>query len=122
MPAKKSKNKLNISWKKVLIALSIVLNVVFVTFFIIITALYSRGALDFAIFNFAFNSKNVNFAGPGGCLQLSSSVGDGMVKVDANGRALSSDGKVKCIVDITPQEADDIQQKFDSEEIVPLTQ
>ncbi len=122
MPANKSKNKLNTSWKKALIASSIALNVVFVTFFIIITVSYSTGVLDFSILNFALGLKFINYDGPGGCLQISSKYADGTFKVDAKGRVISGDGKVQCIVQITPQEADAIQQKFDSENVGPPKQ
>jgi len=122
MPANKSINKLNTSWKKALIASSIALNVVFVTFFIIITVSYSTGVLDFSILNFALGLKFMNYDGPGNCFQISSRYADGTFKVDAKGRVISGDGKVSCIVQITPQEADAIQQKLDSENVGPPKQ
>lgn len=122
MPAKSSSNKSSFSWKKVLIGLSVVSNVVFVILFVTVGVFYSRGALDFAIWNFTLNLKDLNYAGAGNCLQISSRVNDGTAKLDSKGRVLSSDGKVQCIVYITPQEADAIQQKLDSATTTPPNQ
>jgi hypothetical protein len=122
MPAKSSTNKSNFSWKKVFIGLSVVANTIFVILFIALAVLYSRGALDFVIWNFTLNLKDINYAGSGNCLQISSRVNDGTAKLDTKGRVLSNDGKVQCLVLITPQEADAIQQKLDAEAISPTKQ
>lgn len=113
MPAKKSQT--SISVKRVLIALSILLNVAFLGFAIYFYAQFRAGTYDYAIFNYALTGKNINYSAPGNCLYVSKKISgnDSNIKLDAKGRVLSGLGqdKLQCVVLLTPQEADAIQQK-----------
>lgn len=122
MASKKSNTKSSFSWKKVLIGLSVVANAIFVIFFIALALLYSRGALDFVIWNFTLNLKDINYAGSGNCLQISSRVNDGTAKLDSKGRVLSSDGKVTCMIQISSAEADALQLLIDAKAAQPAQQ
>ena len=118
---------------KVMVVLSILGNIFFITSAIAIGVFLNSNSSDFYILNFAFSRKGINYDGPGGCLKMSKEmidkgmIGKGMLEgsnayLDSKGRLTSSDGKVQCIVQITPQEADAIQQKLDSQNMLPPKQ
>jgi hypothetical protein len=102
---------------KVILAISLILNFTLLTIALIGYIFFATSKLDLAIVNYATSgSKAVNFNGPGGCLYINKElIKDAATIVDASGRVISADGKLKCIVDITPQEADALEQKYKSE-------
>ena len=123
MPAKKSKNSNpKYLFVKVMVVLSIIGNIFFITLSIGISVMLASKESDFFIWNMALSREGINYNAPGGCMQLSSDLAKKYsTLLDAKGRVLSN-GKVMCIVQITPQEADAIQQKLDSENILPPKQ
>ena len=127
MAAKSTKSTKNSSPKelfvKVMVVLSILGNIFFITSAIAIGVFFSSNSSDFAIWNFAYSREGINYNGPGGCLQVSKEIiKDSNTDLDPKGRVIYSDGKVQCIVQITPQEADAIQQKLDSATTIPPNQ
>jgi len=124
MPAKNTKaNSPKQLFVKIMIVLSILGNIFFITSAIAIGVFLNSKSSDISIWSFAFSRQGINYNGPGGCLQVSKEIiKDSDTELDSKGRVISGDGKLQCIVQITPQEADAIQQKFDSENVGPPKQ
>lgn len=127
MPAKSTKSRKSSSPKelfvKVMVVLSILGNVFFITSAIAVAVLFNSNMLDFFIWNMALTTRGINYNTPGGCLNLDKDLIKGTsIQLDSKGRVVSGDGKVQCIVVITSQEADAIQQKLDAEQANPPKQ
>ncbi len=95
MPAKKPNSKsksINISWKNVLVGLSVFFNLVFLA--VIISLFF--GTTNWVMANYSINKLTDSK----GCFLAQ----DGTVRQDANGRALNGDGKVVCVQTLNPND------------------
>jgi len=116
MPAKKTaKPNSREKFIKFMVVLSIMGNLFFIVTAISLVAFLTSKSSDFFILSQALNREGVNYRADGNCLQISPDLVDENVKLDSKGRALSEEGKVSCIVEITPEEADAIQKTQDEQ-------
>ena len=95
MPTKKSNPKsgsMNISWKNILIGVSIFFNILF----LILIIAFISGSLNWWMANYSID----NLTDSKGCFLAQ----DNSVKQDSSGRAINIDGKVVCLQSLNPGE------------------
>lgn len=114
----------NVSLKRVLIGVSVLLNIILLGALVYLVVMFRSGNFDLAILNYSLTAPKVNYGAPGNCLYVSSDqVGtSGGKGLDDKGRLLSQEGKVTCLVQISSAEADALQQLIDAKAAQPAQQ